>query len=387
MNTNSDEHGHSSRARSGARAGIVGIAANLALFAVKLTIGLLTSSVSVVADAVNNLSDAGSSIIVTAGYILSEKPADRKHPYGHARIEYLSTLFISIIISVLGIELLRSSIESLISGSEAKFSALTVIIMAGSIAVKIALAAYFKIYGKKIGSESLAAAAVDSIGDVAASCAVIIGALLAPLTDGRADGVLGCLIALYILFFGIRMVISASNTLLGAAPSPQLVREVIGKLRSYDGVLGIHDLVLHDYGEGKMFASVHLEVNADNDVMKSHDMIDNIECDFSRDMGIHLVIHMDPVRINDERVNRLRSSVIDIIGEISGELSSPVSMHDFRVVFGVTHSNLIFDIVISDSMPITEAELCCMIRDRIKKLDSTYEAVITVDRDYTSTVY
>ncbi len=387
MNNKSSGQSSASRARAGARAGIVGIAANLVLFAAKLTIGLITSSVSAVADAVNNLSDAGSSIIVTAGYIISEKPADRKHPYGHARIEYLSTLFISVIISVLGIELLRSSVESLISGGTAEFSALTVIVMAVSIAVKLALAAYFKIYGRRIGSDSLAAAAADSLGDVAASCGVIIGALLAPVTGGRADGVLGCLIALYILLFGVRMVISASNTLLGAAPSPQLVRDVIDKLRSYDGVLGIHDLVLHDYGEGRTFASVHLEVDADEDVMKSHDMIDNIECEFARDMNIHLVIHMDPVKINDERVSSLRSAVLDIIEELASELSFPVSMHDFRAVFGVTHTNLIFDIVVSDSMPVTPSELCAMIRERIKKLDRTYEAVITVDRDYTSTVY
>lgn len=387
MSTPSENEKRTSRSRAGARAGVIGIIANLVLFASKLTVGIISSSVSVIADAVNNLSDAGSSVIVAVGYIFSEKPADKRHPFGHARIEYLSTLFISIIISVLGIELLRSSIENLFSESVADFSTVTFAVMVIGIIIKLALAIFYKIHGNRIRSDALTAAGADSLGDAAASCAVVIGAFLSPVTGGLADGILGCLIAIYIIIFGIRMVMSASDTLLGAAPSPKLVRTVTEKLRSYDGVLGIHDLVLHDYGEGQTFASVHLELDADEDIVKSHDLVDNIECDFSRDFGIRLVIHMDPIKINDSRTNRLRFQVLDLIEHISGELSFPLSIHDFRAVFGITHTNLIFDIVVADGMPISDAELCAILRSRIKEIDDSYEAVITVDRDYTSTVY
>lgn len=388
MSSTVKEYTSDERAKIGKNVGVVGIIVNLILFAMKVTVGIISSSVSIIADAVNNLSDAGSSILVMVGYIFSVKPADKKHPYGHARLEYLCTLFISVIVTVLGIELLISSIESITSGGDgAAYGTVSIVIMCASIALKLFLAVFFRIFGKKISSASLQASSVDSLGDVAATTAVIVGMFLTPVFGGATDGVLGCVIAGYILILGVKLIKEASDTLLGTAPDSDLVLEIISKLKSYEGVLGIHDLVMHNYGEGRFFASVHLEVDSDVDIMLSHDRIDNIENDFAREMGIHLVIHLDPVCVSNEKVNALRESVHRIIDSIAGGLGDPISMHDFRAVFGITHTNLIFDVVVSHDLSVSEETLCKMIKDDIAKIDPSYNAVITVDRDYTSTIY
>lgn len=381
------EYSAKERARIGSLAGLVGIAVNLILFAMKVTLGILTGSVAVVADAVNNLSDAGSSILVMVGYILSAKPADKKHPFGHARMEYLITLFVSIIITVLGLELLMSSVESFSSSDGAVFSGVTVAVMASTVLLKLFLAVFYRVLGKRISSASLKASSIDSLGDMAATSAVVLGMVLTPYLGSYVDGILGCVIAVYILFLGIKLIKESSDTILGTAPDSELVMKIVEKLRSYDGVLGIHDLVMHNYGEGRFFASVHVEMDARGDIMLSHDLIDNIEMDFMRDMGIHMVIHFDPVCVGDERVNALKDTVRRIIDGVSSALSSPISMHDFRAVFGVTHTNLIFDVVVSSELPVSEAELCSMIKAELSKVDSSLNAVITVDRDYTSTIY
>lgn len=389
INTNTlTEYTSEKRAKIGRKAGIVGIASNLFLFALKLVCGILSSSVSIIADAVNNLSDALSSVILTVSYIFSEKPADKKHPYGHARIEYLSALFISIIVTILGIELFKSSVENIISGKDVQsYSPVVLIIMFFTVAVKLSMAVFYRVTGNKIDSPSLRASAFDSIGDAGATTAVILGIFLSPYTGRATDGIFGCIIALYILVVGIKLIKESSDTLLGSAPSVEQVSAIVSKLRSYDGVLGIHDLVLHNYGENRFFASVHLEMDAERNIMESHDLIDNIETDFAEEMGIHLVIHLDPVFTSDEKLNNLKHAVRDIIDEIACEYSSPISMHDFRAVFGITHSNLIFDIAVSHDMPLDDDSLCRMIRDGIKKLDETYNAVITIDRDYTTVRY
>lgn len=381
------EYSAKERARIGRNAGLVGIGVNLLLFAMKVTLGIFTGSVAVIADAVNNLSDAGSSILVMVGYILSAKPADKKHPFGHARMEYLITLFVSIIITVLGIELLMSSAESFGNGESAVFSGVTTSVMASTILLKLFLAVYYRVMGNRISSASLKASSVDSLGDMAATAAVVLGMVLTPYFGSYLDGILGCIIAVYILFLGVKLIIESSDTILGTAPDSELVMKIIGKLRSYDGVLGIHDLVMHNYGEGRFFASVHLEMDAAGDIMLSHDLIDNIEMDFMREMGIHMVIHFDPICVGDEKVNSLRESVHRIIDDASSALSTPISMHDFRAVFGVTHTNLIFDVVVSSELPVSEAELCTLIKAEISKLDPSFNAVITVDRDYTSSIY
>ncbi len=371
------------RAKIGRNAGVIGIAANLVLFAVKITVGILTSGVSLIADAVNNLSDAGCSVIVMLSYILAGKPADKKHPYGHARMEYLSTLIISIIITMLGLELFKSSLSSIINGGgNESYSAVAIIIMASTVILKLAVAVYFKLTGKKISSASLIAASHDSFGDVGATTAVICGMLLSRVTGPATDGVLGCAIAVYIFILGIKLIIESSDTLLGSAPDRDTVDIVVKKLEGYDGVLGIHDLIMHNYGEGRFFASVHVEVDAECDIMQSHDMIDNIERDFADDLGISLVIHLDPVCIGDERVDSLRLAVADILTKISAEARHPVSMHDFRVVFGVTHTNLIFDVAVSYDFPLTEKELKEKIQSTLSETHENCFCVITVDRNF-----
>lgn len=374
---------NNARLAVGRRAGIVGICANVLLFAFKLFVGLLTSSVAIVADAVNNLSDAGSSVFVLVGYAMSGKPADKKHPYGHARIEYLCGLFISVIITVLGIELLRSGVQQLFSGTGgAQFGKLTFIVMGVAVAVKLIMALFYRLSAKKIDSQALRASSVDSMGDAAASMAVMAGMLLSKYTGPLTDAVLGCAIAVYIIVMGIKLVYEASDTLIGKAPDADFVAGIAEKIRSYDGVIGIHDLVVHSYGAGRCFVSAHVEVDAERDIMQSHDLVDNIEDDFRRERGIQLVIHMDPVQCSDPRVSAVKAQTADILSQISAEYSSPASMHDFRVVFGVTHSNLIFDVAVTDEFPLSDEKLCEVLNAEVKKLDPAYNAVITVDRDY-----
>ena len=369
-------------------AGIIGIGVNILLFAGKLTTGLLTGSMSIVADAVNNITDAASSILVLLGYVFAAKPADKRHPYGHARMEHLCSLMISIVVTVLGIELFTSSIDALREGEGAVFSPLAVGIMGFSILVKIALAVFYGRIGRKIESSSLRASAMDSIGDVCATGAVIAGMLLTPVFGPKTDAVFGMLIAAYIFVMGVRLILDGVNVLLGEAPDVELVRKIVGKLKSYDGVLGIHDLVIHNYGLDKYFATVHVEMDARRDVLESHEIIDKMEADMNRDMGIQLVIHLDPICLSDERINHLRSMVQTITSEIASEYSSPLSMHDFRAVFGPNSTNLIFDIAATDDMPLDNVELVDAIRTEIRRrCGERYHAAITIDRDYTSSRY
>lgn len=371
------------RLGAGRAAGIVGIVSNIILFAVKVAIGIITGSVSVVADAINNLSDAGSSLFVFVGYHIAGKPADKEHPYGHARMEYLCGLFISVIITVLGVELLRDSVEKLLSGGgNAEFSAVSVTVMALTMAVKAGMAVYYRIMANKIDSQALRASSMDSLGDIFATGAVVFGMLISRYTGPLTDSVLGCVIAIYIIVMGIKLVKDSSETLIGVAPDAKFTAEVAREIRSYEGVIGIHDLVVHSYGADRYFISAHAEVDADADIMQSHDVIDNIENDFRTKHGIDLVIHMDPVQHSDPKVNEIRGQISEIVSRISAENSSPASMHDFRVVFGVTHSNLIFDIAVSDDFPLEDEALCREIAEEVKKLDPGYNTVITVDRDY-----
>lgn len=377
------------RTKIGRNAGIIGISVNLVLFAVKLIAGIVSGSISIIADAVNNLTDAGSSIIVLVGYLIAAKPADREHPFGHARIEYLCSLFISIIVTFLGLELLTSSVKSIIQSEEAaEYSILTIIIMVLAISAKLGLAIYYRYVEKKINSDVLAASSADSIGDVCATSAVILGIFLTPVLGPKTDGIFGVIIAAYILVMGIKLIFESSSTLIGTAPDIEIVKKIVSRLKSYDGVLGIHDLVVHSYGVDRYFASVHVEMDSECDIMKTHDVIDNIEADFRNELGIELVIHYDPVAVNDERVSIIQLKVYDIIESIAAEFSSPISMHDFRTVFGVSHTNIIFDLALTCEFPLTNDELVKMIRNEIsQKIGSEYNTVITIDRDYTTTRY
>ncbi len=385
---NLDNNPAPSREKIGRNAGIVGICVNLLLFAVKLIVGIVAGSVSVIADAMNNLSDAGSSILLIVGYVIAAKPADKEHPYGHARMEYLCSLFISVIVVVLGLELFLSSAKAIFAGEAAHFNLLSVIIMAAAVLAKLGLAIYYRAVGKKIDSDSLRASAADSLGDVCATTGVIIGMLLTPVVGPVADGIIGLLIAVYILIMGGKLVKEACDTILGTKPDAELVKTIVEKLRSYPGVHGVHDLVLHGYGVDRFFATAHVEVDSSCNVLDSHDMIDNMEADFRREMGIQMVIHMDPVTLNDPKINELHHKLRDILDDIAARYGYPMSMHDFRVVFGNTHHNMIFDVAVSNDATLKNEEIVELIRKAVKeKCGAEYNAVITVDREYTTTKY
>lgn len=375
------------RIRVGRFAGFVGIFSNLFLFVIKLTIGLITMSISVIADSLNNLSDCGSNILTVVGYTISGKPADKDHPYGHARMEYLCSLFIAMIISFLGFEMLVSSIEKIIDNQPSEEYSLPLIIIIGAtIVVKALIAIFYRKLGKHISSDTLKASAIDSIGDVIATSAVVVGMVLTKYVSFDIDAIIGILVAVYIIIMGIKLVIESSSTLIGKAPDKEFTHEIVEKIKSYEGVLGIHDLVIHSYGANRYFATVHVEVDADVEIMHSHDLMDIIEADFLKD-GINLVIHMDPISVSDPETNELRAKCLEMISQISQEYSSPASMHDFRIVKGITHTNVIFDVSISDEFPLKNKELCEEITNRLKQINPLYNLVLTIDRDYFSERY
>lgn len=303
-------------------------------------------------------------------------------------MEYLCSLFISVIVVVLGLELLLSSVKALFATEGAHFNLISLIIMIGAILAKIGLAIYYRAVAKKIDSDTLRASAMDSIGDVCATAAVILGMILTPVIGPMADGIFGTLIAIYILVLGGKLVKESCDTILGTPPDAELVKTIVQKLRSYEGVHGVHDLVLHSYGVDRFFATAHVEVDSARDVLESHDMIDNMEADFRREMGIQMVIHLDPVTLNDPKINELHNGIRDILDDIAAQYAAPMSMHDFRVVFGTTHNNLIFDIAVSNDTTLKNEEIVDMIRVAVKKnWGEEYNTVITVDRDYITTQY
>ena len=377
------------RVRVGRFAGFIGIFSNLLLFVIKLVIGIITMSVSVIADSLNNLSDCGSNILTVVGYTISGKPADKDHPYGHARMEYLSSLFIAMIISFLGFEMLISSAEKLIANEpNEKYSIALIIIMASTVIVKIVIALFYRKLGKHISSDALRASFVDSIGDVIATGAVVVGMILAKYVSMpfNVDGIVGILVAIYIMIMGVKLVIESSSTLIGKAPDDAFISSIVEKIKSYEGVLGIHDLVLHSYGANRYFASVHVEIDADANLMHSHDLMDIIEADFLKN-GINLVIHMDPISVSDPETNEMREKCAQIIEDFSCEHSMHASMHDFRVVKGVTHTNIIFDISVANNFPLENKEISNEITKRVKQINPLYNLVLTIDRDYFSERY
>ncbi len=367
------------RERYGKVAGMTGVVTNLLLAVMKLITGLLFNSIAIMADAVNNFSDSASSVVTLVGFKLSGKPADAKHPYGHARIEYITGMIISFIVVMLGFQLAQSSIEKIITPEESTFTWITVLILLVSILAKLWQGMFYRKMGKAISSTTLMATSTDSLNDVLATSSVLLGTLITLFTKINLDGWMGLLVALFIIVSGVRLIIETSQPLLGMAPSKELVQSVYTKILSYDGIIGLHDLEVHSYGEGRIFASVHCEVDADQDIMVSHDIIDNIERDFLQDMDIHLVIHLDPVQIHDERTRELHHQVKHLLAEKFPQCS----MHDFRVVWGTTHSNLIFDVVVPYDMGESDEEVSHILKNAIQEeLGKNYFAVITVDHSY-----
>ncbi len=364
------------RERAGSAAGAVGICTNLLLFAVKLVAGLLSHSLGVLADAVNNLTDSGSSIIMLVGFRLAGKPADEKHPFGHARLEYLCGVTVSFIVLFLGLQLGISSVGKIREPEEAQFSWLTLGILVFSILVKLWQCLFYRTVGKKLGSEALLATGEDSRNDVLSTGVVLLGAAITRLTGYNLDGFLGLCVAVFIAVSGVRLILETGGPLLGTAPDPGLVRSICQRILSYKGVIGLHDLTVHSYGAGQCFASVHCEVPAETDILVSHDVIDNIERDFLEQENIHLVIHLDPVVIGDARTDALKAQVRESVAQACPE----ASIHDFRVVWGVTHSNVVFDAAVPFSLKKTDSELQALLARQVESLGAEYRAVVNIDR-------
>lgn len=366
------------RENYGKVASIVGIVTNFILFLIKITAGTLFNSIAITADAINNLSDSGSSVVTLLGFKISGKPADAKHPYGHARMEYISGLIVSFIILYLGVQLIQSSIDKIIHPRSTGFNAISISVLVIAILIKLWQCLFYRHIGKKIGSTTIIAISFDSRNDVIATSSILAAAVLTYFTGFNLDGYMGALVALFIMISGLRLIFDTISPLLGVAPTKELVDSIYEKILGYEGILGLHDLAVHNYGPAKCFASVHCEVAAEQDILISHDIIDNIERDFLRDEGIHLVIHLDPIITENTRINDLKERVEEIIARLSPE----IGMHDFRVVKGVTHTKLIFDIVVPFEFKWSDDETVRLISNEISKINDTYRSVIIVDHNY-----
>lgn len=364
------------RDKCGRVAGAVGIVTNFLLFLMKIIVGTVFHSVSVTADAVNNLTDSGSSVVTLIGFKMASKPADEKHPFGHARIEYLSGVIVSFIVIFLGLQLGMSSIEKILTPEENALTPVALVVLVISILAKLWQCLFYRKVGRMIKSESVEATSKDSRNDVIATSVVLLGAVITMLTGVNLDGYMGAAVALFIVFSGVQLTISTADPLLGQAPEGELVQTITEKMLSYPGIIGMHDIAVHNYGVGRCFASAHCEVDAKNDILVSHDLIDNIERDFSRDLCIHMVIHLDPVIVGDARTDALHRKVQSLVTA----LYPTVTIHDFRVIWGVTHSNIVFDAAVPFSVKDSDAVITQKLEAEIQKLDPDYRTVVTIDR-------
>ena len=358
---------------------MLGVFLNIVLFAVKFAVGKISGSLSVTADAFNNLSDSGSSVITILGFKLAAKKPDPGHPFGHGRMEYLSGLAVSVMITVMGAELGISSVKKIFSPEPPEISTAVFVSLAVSIIVKLYMFAYNRSYGKKYASPAMLATAPDSISDAVSTGVVLISSAVTYFTDINTDAYCGAAVSLFILYAGLKSVYDTVDPLLGKAPEKDFTDRISDIVLSGKCVLGMHDLIVHDYGPGRRMISLHAEVPASGDLLEMHDEIDNLERRLSDELGCHAVIHMDPIQTDDEEVNRLRVMTDEVLEDISTD----IKMHDFRVVSGTTHTNLIFDVLVSFSFKMTDAQLQKLIADKIAQRDPSLHAVVSVDRDYT----
>lgn len=362
---------------------IVGILCNILLFAGKFLVGTLFGSMSIAADAINNLTDASSNIVSLIGFKLGSRPADEEHPYGHARYEYIAGLVVSAMVIFMGIELLKSGIDKIINPGGVEFSWLTLAVLIGSIFLKLWLSLFNTKIGKLIDSETLLATAADSRNDCISTAAVLIATVVIHLTNlAVIDGIMGCLVAAFILYSGVMLVKDTLQPIIGSAPDPEEIKAIKEQVMGYDHVIGIHDLMIHDYGPGNRLLSFHIEMPADYDVMESHDLIDNIEKDMLRDFGMITTIHFDPVVVDDPHIDEIKA-VLETVIEAYGK---GISIHDLRVVPGQTHTNVVFDCVVpSDYFGKNRDEAVKLIADLKNAVAEKWEdhfCVIQVERDY-----
>ena len=364
----------------GSLCGFMGIALNLLLFAGKLAAGALSGSIAVTADAFNNLSDAGSSVVTLLGFRLAGKKPDADHPFGHGRMEYVSGLAVAGLILLMGAELAKSSVEKILRPESVSFSWLAAAILLLSVGVKVYMYLYNKSVGKKIRSAAMAATASDSLSDTAATAAVLLAMLVGHWSGVQLDGWTGLLVALFILWSAVQAARDTVSPLLGQSPDPLLVKEIEELVMAHDAVVGVHDLVVHDYGPGRRIISLHAEVPADGQVLALHDVIDNIEAELSRKLHCEAVIHMDPVVVGDPQVDALHEKVAALVRTIDPR----ITIHDFRIVPGATHTNLIFDAVIPFDERLTRPQVAAQICQLVQELDGRYRAVVKIENSYVS---
>jgi len=360
--------------------GVIGILVNVILSVFKLLVGSLTNSISITADAVNNLSDAASSGISLIGFKIASKPADPEHPFGHGRIEYISSVIVSFLILLMGFEVLKDSVDKIINPQKVEFSYVAVIVLAVSILSKLWLAYANNKVGKKIGSLSMSAVVKDSISDSIVTAVALVSLVLSKFVSFPVDGITGIIVSVFVFIAGINALKETLGPLLGQPPEKELVEQIKEEVLSYDEVVGIHDLIIHDYGPSRLFGSVHVEVPCDVDLMSTHDTIDLIERKIMEKYKMLLVIHLDPLDINNEHINRL----YDLTKKIVKEIDPQLNLHDFRVVNGPTHTNFIFDLVVPFEYPIKNSALIKMIESKLSEVDESYFVVINIEHDYSN---
>ena len=362
----------------GTLCGFVGIALNVILFGLKYFAGTISGSIAIVADSFNNLSDAGSSVITLLGFRLAGRKPDPDHPYGHGRIEYISGLIVAALIILMGFELAKSSVQKIISPEPVQTGWLPAVILLVSIGVKVYMSFYNRAVGKKINSSAMLATATDSLSDSIATAVVLIAMLIAHFTGLNIDGWAGALVALFILFAGYNAAKDTLAPLLGQPPEKEFVESIENLVLSHPEIHGVHDLIVHDYGPGRQMISLHAEVDGRDDVFHLHDVIDNIEVELFKQLGVHATIHMDPIETDNETVNAMREKIAELVKTID----ESITIHDFRMVPGETHTNVIFDAVVPFAFRMKDAEVAVAIRELVQKTYPNHFAVIMIDHAY-----
>ena len=366
------------RTAYGTMVSITGIILNLILFTAKFVVGSIFGAISIVGDAVNNLSDAGTQIISLISFRIAAKPADREHPFGHARIEYVTSMIVSFLVMLVGFELFKSSVAQIFSPELPDSSPIAIIVLIGSMLCKLWLGLFNRTIGKRIDSSVMRATAADSLSDVFATGAVLVATVLPMIFTNMTwnpDAYMGVIVAVLIIVAGFRILNESKNAILGEAPSEEIVKQITDVVDKYDGALGIHDMVVHNYGPGRIIASLHIEVDGSVDVFETHDMIDTIEKELREECGIQATIHMDPIVTDDEQVNALRHKTAEAVKKVHPEMQ----IHDFRFVAGATHTNLIFDVVVPFEVKMSEADVKAAVAEKVKEIDPTYCVVLNID--------
>lgn len=356
----------------------VGICLNILLFGIKLFAGIISGAISVISDAFNNLTDATSSLISLLGFRLSEQKADKDHPFGHGRFEYISGFIVSMLIILVGFELGKTSVEKIITPEAVEFSYVAVIILVVSIAIKAYMAFYNFRISKKISSAAMRATATDSLSDCVATTAVLLSLIIAKIFSVNIDAYCGLAVSGFILFSGLRSAKETIDPLLGSSPSEEYIKEITTIVYSYEGVKGIHDLIVHDYGPGRAMISLHAEVDAKADMLETHDMIDNIEHELRQKLKCDAVIHMDPIVTDDPMINELKGKISVLVTCID----PGITIHDFRMVVGPTHTNVIFDVVVPFRVKKSDDEIRESVQTMVRALDGNYFAVVNIDKEY-----